>query len=272
MTIEEKLEKIAETEIYVHNAGYLQGQARLAAELDAVYDIIEYNGGTPLTDHRPQAVYEQASMYWAEFANRTDFTAACRDWKSKYIYPQVEIKPTYAPRMFFQNENIVEIGDIDFSGVTDNSVDTGGCASAMSYCPNLRKVGTLDISHAGVRSMFNTSQNLHTIKRLIVTEDTYFHFTFDLCDSLQTVIFEGTIGNPNGVTNDGGLRLHCSPLLSADSARSIMECLKDYSGTDEEYKYSVKLHAEAWQRLESTYQSPNGGTWKEYAVDKGWNV
>lgn len=281
MSISEQLETVALNQLRVYDAGvakgtetgYAQGAAEGTAVLDNVYDIIEYNGGTPLTDHRPQAVLDTAQSHWNEFTEngaRTNYDNAFRKWKSKYIYPKATIKPTSAEIMFYGNENIVELPDMDFSGVTDNSED-GGCKSTFSRCRNLKKIGTIKIPYAGTRSMFNGSEKLREIKKLIVTEDTYFHFTFDACYALEEIRFEGTIGNPNGVTN-GGLSFHTCYPLSAESVINVLTCLKDYSGTDEEYLYSVKFHSDTWARVEEYGKAPTGVTWKEYAMDKGWNI
>lgn len=223
MTTEEKLIKIAENEQKVYEKGCTYGTDKLKTEIDNVYDIIEYNGGTPLTDHRPQAVLDTAQSHWNEFTEngaRTNYDSAFRKWKSKYIYPKATIKPTSAEIMFYGNENIVELPDMDFSDVTDNSED-GGCKSTFSQCRNLKKIGTIKIPYAGTRSMFNGSEKLREIKKLIVTEDTYFHFTFDACYALEEIRFEGTIGNPNGVTN-GGLSF---PYLLSVISRKRDKCI-----------------------------------------------
>jgi hypothetical protein len=52
-----------------------------------------------------------------------------------------------------------------------------------------------------------------------------------------------------------------------------MTHLEDYSGTENDGKYSVSFHADVIDRInEAGPVSPNGNTWIEYARDKGWNV
>lgn len=59
--------------------------------------------------------------------------------------------------------------------------------------------------------------------------------------------------------------------LTAESAISIINALKDYSGTDKEFTQTITFSAETKSALEALgATSPNGNTWLEYIGDKGW--
>jgi hypothetical protein len=61
--------------------------------------------------------------------------------------------------------------------------------------------------------------------------------------------------------------------LSLESAKNIINALVDYSGTDNEFVYTVSLSEETQALLEADgATAPNDKTWLEYAADKGWNV
>lgn len=60
--------------------------------------------------------------------------------------------------------------------------------------------------------------------------------------------------------------------LSVASMKSIISCLKDYSGTENEFKYTVSFTSACKTALDAEGNtSPNGNTWRQYASDLGWN-
>ena len=55
--------------------------------------------------------------------------------------------------------------------------------------------------------------------------------------------------------------------------KSIISALKDYSGTDKEFTYTVTFTSACITALDKEgNNSPNGNTWRNYANDKGWNI
>ena len=52
--------------------------------------------------------------------------------------------------------------------------------------------------------------------------------------------------------------------------KSIISCLKDYSGTDSEDLYSVLFTDDCWNNLEADSTAPDGGTWRTYVDNLGW--
>ena len=61
--------------------------------------------------------------------------------------------------------------------------------------------------------------------------------------------------------------------LTAESAKSVINALADYSGTDNEFAYSVTFSSITLSLLEEEgATAPNNMTWLEYALSKCWNV
>lgn len=60
--------------------------------------------------------------------------------------------------------------------------------------------------------------------------------------------------------------------LTVASMKSIISALKNYSGTDKEFTYSVVFKPACWEALEADSTSPTGTTWEEYVSSLGWNT
>jgi hypothetical protein len=60
--------------------------------------------------------------------------------------------------------------------------------------------------------------------------------------------------------------------MTVTQAKSIINALKDFSGTDKEYTCTVKLPSALWEALDNESTAPNGGSWKDYVYNtKCWN-
>ena len=87
---------------------------------------------------------------------------------------------------------------------------------------------------------------------------------FNACANLKTLNASGVIAI--------SLSFSACP-LTAESAISIINCLKNYAGTENEFAHTITLHANTKTTLDALGAvSPNGNTWLEYANDKGWNT
>ena len=90
--------------------------------------------------------------------------------------------------------------------------------------------------------------------------------TFYQCGNIEHIEASGVIAIP--IPNTASLSK-----LTAESAISIINALKDYSGTDEEYVRTFSFSANTKTALNALGAvSPNGNTWLEYVSDKGWNT
>lgn len=95
-------------------------------------------------------------------------------------------------------------------------------------CYYITEIGELDFSTVTRRNctaIFSTAPKLKTIDKIILpVGQTTFSNWFYNCNSLENVIFEGTIEGDN-------FNVQWCP-LTHESLMSIINTLKDYSGTD----------------------------------------
>lgn len=111
---------------------------------------------------------------------------------------------------------------------------------------------------------------LVTIDKIILPPEgkvTSFSNTFQGLVNLKNITFEGVF--------DKSISFSDSP-LSVVSMKSIISCLKDFSGTDGEYTYTVTFKTSAFNVLESEGATAeyNGVacTWAELIDNKKWNL
>lgn len=102
---------------------------------------------------------------------------------------------------------------------------------------------------------FYYATRLENARTLYVREDTKYTSAFNGCGNLKEIRFEGTIGQ-------NGLNFSSSTKLSYESLMSIIEHLKDYSGTGT--TKTVTLGATNLAKLSDTE--------KAIATEKGWTL
>lgn len=115
-------------------------------------------------------------------------------------------------------------------------------------------------------NMFYGCSELITIRKLILDGACLNVNTnvFYGCSKLQNIAFEGEI-----ISN---LHLHRTNVLSVDSMKSAILCLKNYAGTADAFKYTLKFSETCLKALEAEGNtSPNGNNWIDYMTDLGWN-
>ena len=122
--------------------------------------------------------------------------------------------------------------------------------SKVSRLPEMITYGA-----AGFARAF-ASTSLVTIDKLVLKEDgsQSFSYTFDGNKNLTNITIEGKVGQ--NISFDG------SPLLSYESLMSIINALKDYSGTTT--TRTLTLHATAKARLSESDIA--------IATQKGWTI
>ena len=115
--------------------------------------------------------------------------------------------------------------------------------------------------------MFRNCPNLVTIPKINVSLATNVNDMFFDDIALQNITFEGEIPL--------SLSFAQSPLTVA-SLKSVITHLKDYSGTDKEYTYTITFKATAFAELEAegTTAEYNGTacTWTECIDNLKWNL
>lgn len=75
----------------------------------------------------------------------------------------------------------------------------------------------------------------------------------------------------------GSVYINNSSVIKKQCAYDIMKKLKNYKGTEKEYKYTLKLHNTTWANVEDTtaedYEAPPASdTWQNYVQEIGYNI
>ena len=181
-----------------------------------------------------QAEYDE---FWDSFqrnGTRPNYYYAFYYWRDEVYNPKYSIVPTSASATY-QNSEIVD---------TKVDIDLRNCTNAVGQ-------------------FFNNSVKLQTVKKLIVAENTSYSGWFTGCSKLVNLTIEGVIGN--------SINISPSP-LTAESAISVINALKDYSGTSNEFTKTVTFSSTTKANLNALGNTaPEGVTWLEYVYSKGWN-
>lgn len=118
------------------------------------------------------------------------------------------------------------------------------------------------------RYTYDSATAIKTIQVVRSVENTTYEGTFQKCSNLTHITFEGVIGRNISFSD-------CTK-LSAASIKNIAEHLKDNSGTDKEYAYTLTLDSGAFAVVESEGATAeyNGlpCTWAELIDNKKWNL
>ena len=176
-----------------------------------------------------------------------------KGWTAETLKPQHNMSPSNAMQMFWASE-VADVSEIlkkiDFS-------NCGNMNSTFGYT-NIEHIGCVRSARTvygfDFISTFSNSKKLHTIDCFGVTEILTFTNTFLNCEALANIIIEGTIGN--------NISFAQSPLLTHDSLMSIIDALKDLTGTG--ITRTLTLHPTAKARLSE----------EDIAIgtQKGWTI
>lgn len=236
MSIAEKLTTIAGNEQKVYQAGQ-------QSEYDKFWDNYQ--------DYGARTIYSRA------FAGE--------GWTKETFKPKYNMQPSVSVDMF---RNSAMTGDmvelLENLGITlDLSQSTN--VSGMYYLSKFTHLGVLNISNAPNTTGFLCGcRDLETIDEIIFPSSetvTHQYFAQNASALKNLTVGGGVIGRD--------IDFSYSP-LTPESMKSVILHLKDYSGTDEEFDYTVRFSEDCWTALEADSTSPSGGTWAEYVQGLGW--
>ena len=205
-----------------------------------------------------QAEYDR---FWDEYqqnGNRTDYTngfGSC--WTTETFKPKYDMRPTTAYMMFryirLERTDLVEY--LDTLGITLNFSNCTNMQYTFSGA-SISRLGVIDIRAAkGTTSgLFNYSPYIQTIDLLKVAETNTDLKIFDSCSNLKNITIEGVIAS--------NIAFAQSSVLTHDSLMSIINALKDYSGTTT--TRTLALHANSKTLLTDAE--------KAIATEKGWTI
>lgn len=212
---------------------------------------------------------------------------------------------THFQRFLFSCVSLLKLPELDFSEAVDINTIFQGCINADNsvYRVNAPKVTNMQAAFSGTNKIQEVVINAPNCKSYHTAFTGPYTVTFehDIAeDCILTCIFQWNerITTVNGIINAGEGKLgsmafysaynlqeirfgvikdvvsmpSCSK-LSIESAKSIITALYDYSGTEKEFKKSVQFSSATLKLLEAEgATAPNGMTWIDYAINKGWNV
>lgn len=245
MSIADKLIQIAENEQKVFDAGK-------KAEYDHFWDVFQQNG------------------------ERTNYDSAFYGFRSSgNFYPKYDITPTGNANRMMQYFGISDSEPIDLAarleecGVKLDTSKATNLLQAFYWRLGVTRLPEISLVSATNTSLVITNNLLlRTIDKVIFSDDgnqPSASSCLSANEKLVNVTVEGVIGK--------SINLAQSHSLSAESAISIIEHLKNYKGTDEEYTQKLTLSSYAWDRLEAHSTAPDGSTWREYVKNAlGWSV
>ena len=226
------------------------------------------------------AVYEAGQK--AEY-NR--FWDTLQNYGAKELYSGTFQKPSWNDENFKPKYDIYPTTNTFTSGedpafikckITDLREETLGIKVDWSLCTNfnvifmstpIRYADIIDMTNAIYGGTIFYGSKIEYVQKLILpTMPMTFHNSGLAASAslLKEIRFEGYFQRNFGLFNK---------YLTLDSLKSAILALKDYSGTSEEYAYTITLSSTYKTMLEADgATSPNGNGWLEYAADKGWNV
>lgn len=209
----------------------------------------------------------ESTQFWDTFqqnGNRTDYNYAFAGagWTADSFKPKYPMKPRLAYYMFYSADiraDLRQLADIDFSETTN----FGQTFSNSEF----EKIGVVDTrKSSGLNSTFYPMTYLTHIELVkFKTDGSQTLNSPFYCDKLQEVRFDGVIGKT--------LAMSYCPKLSTDSMKSIISCLKNFTGTGSENTTKISFTAKCWEALEAESTAPGGLTWREYVQTVlCWNV
>lgn len=217
--------------------------------------------------------------FWDSYqqdGERTNYTYgfAGSGWATDIFKPKYDIIPNTASYLFYGASNIT--GDlVEHLSSLGVKLDFSNCTnfSWLIYGSLITRVGVIDMTNVSSSSNANNVfregnpdfSTLETIDKVIVSSKYPLGTSsFANAAALRNITIEGEI--------TGSFAIARSPLTN-ESMKSIITHLTDYSGTDNEFVYTVSFLSTSWENLDAEGNtSPNGNTWREYINDLGWNA
>lgn len=211
--------------------------------------------------------------FWNETHNNTkngSHAYAGYHWTDNNFKPTRDIVIGYGERIFYATGIVDLRGCLKRQGVVLDTSKSG----TMNYALNstsLKYLPVIDCSGvnraAGINYCISGCTDLEEVEKIILpdyTKISNYNGFLSGCSKLTKAPLEGVIGK-------SGFNISGSPNLDLPSAKNILTCLADLTGTENEFAFSVKIAQDVWDRLaEDGTTAPNGLTWEEYVDSKGW--
>lgn len=239
MSIADKLTTIAENEQKVYDAGK-------QAEYDEFWDVVQNKGN----------------------AINYEYAFCGVSWKIDNFKPKYDLKPVRMAWMFYQNKIQGSLKEILLQ--QGKTLDTSASTSMKEafYHSNFTELPTIDFtattSSQSIQNCFAGCQKLVTIEKIIMPTNSAVQYggLFANAYALKNLTIEGEIMQTLSLTS-------CT--ITVESAKSVINALKNFIGTDKELTYKLTLKGTVWTALNEAEAPPNCDTWQEYVYSLGWN-
>ena len=206
MSISEKLQKIAENEQKVYEAGK-------RAEYDRFWDNYQNLG------YRENYAYAFAGEGWYPDLFKPKYQFAKNTYNTQYMFSMFNRSKS--------NQNYVP--DFDLAEHLNNlgiTLDTSKCSNFthMYSESDIVRIPELNVTSCSTFWVFASNSKIKIIDKIILKADgsTLFNTTFNGLNDLEQVTFEGAIGQ-------NGFNVQWSTKLTHDSLMSIINHLQDKS-------------------------------------------
>ena len=217
--------------------------------------------------------------FWDDFqknGNAHDYMCAFGNdgWSDANFKPKYPIISNNMHRTF-RSTRVTDLKKkLTECGVYLDSSAAWDFTQAFGYSSYILTVPELDMRNATtLTSMFCTDSKLHTVDKIIFSENNNLSFTefAKACYSLKEIRFEGKIAN--------NIDFSWSP-LSVESMKSIISCLKNHTGTTKEATQTLSFTETCWANLEASTTPYEDGltenkelSWQDYIqTTLGWLV
>lgn len=209
---------------------------------------------------------DASEEFWDSITNygaRTEYPQAFREWGGEYFRPTRKITPTAsssADRFLYKSPNIkrVERAYLDFSQKPRGASNQYSYYYTFYSCPELEVIEDIGMQpDYTYYATFSSCPKLRKVAKVRCDENTKFYETFAWCTALESVYFEGIIGQ-------NGLNLQWSTKLTHESLMSIINALADKSGDTSGTAWVVKIGVTNMDKLDELEIGK--------AYEKGWNI
>ncbi len=247
MNTAERLARLKKDIDDAFNTGYPAGEK---AAYDLYWDAIQNNG--------------KREMYRNFFIDES--------WNNNTFKPKYDLRVSNAEGMFHNSKisgDFVEL--LENLGIVLDTSNCGQMTQMFGNCSEITRLGVLDFSKTGryySQQTFMFCTKLKTIDKIIFSSTEpkqSFYLAFQNCTALENITVEGVI-TPDDLT------FQWCP-LTAESMQSVISHLKNFSGTDEEYKHNIVFSSQCWKNLNDKIKPPLYDTWQEYVeYELCWNT
>jgi hypothetical protein len=240
-TTEQMPDAINVIQVYAYNSGHSEGwsdgwisgnnQGLEQGRTEGIEEgkAIGYEEGK--TDGIAEGKKSQYDEDWdnlQNFGNKNNYAYFFRSTAFEFIRPKHKVKAggnDGVPQLCFSCSNLkkIEAEYFDLSGLP-NSASSQGLYYAFGSCPKLEEIEDIGIPPLKRYDYaFAWSNNLHTIAKIRPDENTAFTNAFQGCRALMHIIVDGVIAK--------AVNFQDCTKLTHDSLMSIIDALKDFSGT-----------------------------------------